>query len=111
MRVRALDVNHDWCFGKGKNSYLRDLDALKQNIKTRILSWKGNCFFALEDGVDWNNWFNIGTKTFLDLDIKRTILQTDGVIRMNSYISTITDRSIGMEVDLTTIYGNMSIVY
>jgi hypothetical protein len=111
MKVRALSVDWDFSFGKGRNSYLKDLDALKQNIKTRILSWKNNCFFALDDGVDWNNWFGINTKNFLDLDIKRTILKTSGVIRLNNYESVITDRNIGIEINITTVYGNMAVVF
>jgi len=110
MKVRALDTNNDWSFGKGRNNYKKDLDALIQNISTRIKSWKGNCFFALDDGVDWTNYFDIGTKTFLDLDIKRVILQTDGVLRISNYSSEMTLRSIGISVDIATVYGSTAIV-
>ena len=87
MIVRALDANGDWTFGSGKQNYLSALNALKQQIVTRLKSWKGNCFFALQDGVDWNNYLDIGTKNLLDLDIKRVVLQTGGVLRMRNYSS------------------------
>jgi hypothetical protein len=111
MKVRALDINEDWTFGKGKSNYFKDIDAIKQNIKTRIKSWKYNCFFAKNDGVDWNNYFNIGTKNQLDLDIKRVILQTNGVLRITEYESTMTERAIGITVTIVTIYGTTSVVY
>jgi hypothetical protein len=104
--IRALDSNHDWKFGKGKNSYLRDLDALKQDTKTRILEWKYDCFFAQQNGIDWNNYLDIGTKDFLDLDIKRVILQTPGILKINDYESTILDRNVSASMYLETIYGS-----
>lgn len=111
MKVRSLDVNGNWTFGKGKSNYVKDIDAIKQNIKTRIKSWKYNCFFAKLEGVDWNNYFNLGTKELLDTDIKRVILQTNGVLRITEYTSTMTERSIGITMTIVTIFGTTAVVY
>ena len=107
MIVRALDANGDWTFGHGKQCYKVDLDALKQQIVTRLLSWKGDCFFALLDGVDWNNYLDIGTKNFLNADIKRVVLQTGGVLRIKNYSSILqpVNRQVAISFSVDTIYG------
>jgi hypothetical protein len=111
MINRALDSNGDWTFGKGKQNYLFDLLAVKQNVLTRLRSWKGNCFFDVESGVDWGNYLDIGTKTLLDLDIKRVILGTDKVLKISSYSSTLdTDvRKLTVTANIETYYGTASI--
>lgn len=111
MIVRGLDLNGNWIFGRGKASYKTGLDSIQQNIVTRLKSWKYNCFFAPKDGVDYNNYLDIGTKDLLDLDIKNAIMGTYGVIRMNSYSSVIGDRNVTIECNVTTIYGSLAIVF
>jgi len=109
--VRALDSNHDWQFGRGLQSYKSDIDALKQSVQTRLMQWKNNCFFAMDDGVDWANELDIGMKGTLDLDIKRVILQTGGVLRIDNYSSTLdTDsRIITISCQILTIYGDLTL--
>jgi hypothetical protein len=75
-----------------------------------LRSWQGNCFYATEEGVDWNNYLDIGTKVFLDLDIQRVILQTEGVVRLRSYESSIDrdTREVTVEFTADSIYGEVS---
>lgn len=80
MIFRNLDNSGDWNFGRGKNDYARKADAIAINVKTRILSWVGDCFFAKNAGIDWNN--RLGSKNQLELlktDLRRIILQSQGV--------------------------------
>lgn len=107
MRIRAIDENGDWEFGKGLQDYFLDLDAIKMNIETKLRSWKGDCFFNLAAGVDYNNFLDIGTKIFLDRDVKRVILQSEGVIKINSFLSVLDrgTRDLTIEVEIDTIYG------
>ena len=109
--VRALDSNHDWQFGRGLQSYKSDLDALKQSVLTRLMQWKNNCFFAMTEGVDWANELDIGTQGILDLDIKRIILQTGDVLRIDNYSSTLdTDsRAISISCEIQTKYGDLAL--
>ncbi len=111
MIIRATDENRDWLFGNGLQDYRRDVDGLGQSIASRLRSWKLNCFFAPEDGVDWNNLLDIGTKVFLDQDIQRVMLQTGGVVRMRTYESTLDrgSRDLSVESVLDTIYGELSV--
>lgn len=110
MRVRGLDSDGDWTFGKGVQDYKQNGDALEQNLVTRLKSWRGDCFFAPQEGVDWNNFLDRGTKDFLDRDIKRVIIQTEGVLRIDSYTSDLpVDRDLNVEAKLSTIYGSLDI--
>lgn len=109
--VRAVDEDGDWTFGAGAQSYRRDRDAMEQSIRTRLLSWNGDCFFALPEGVDWNNYIGPGRKRSLDQDIKRVLLQTEGVLTIaeGSYRSEIdpATRTITIEATIRTLYGEV----
>ena len=107
--MRALDASGDWTFGAGIQNYLVGIDALSQSITTRLKQWKGNCFFATAEGVDWHNYLDIGTQQLLDIDIKRVILQTGGVVRLMDYSSVIDSaaRSVAVTCTVVTIFGNL----
>lgn len=111
MKTRALDSQGDWQFGRGLQSYVTEKNALKQNISTRLKSWKNDCFFAMDDGVDWNNFMDIGKKKFLDIDIKRVILQTEGVLRISTYTSTLdtAERRATITATVATIFGLVTV--
>lgn len=111
MKTRALDSLNDWQFGRGIQSYKTEKDALMQNIFTRLRQWKRNCFFAMNDGVDYTNYLDIGTKAFLDMDIKRVILQTAGVLRISDYTSKLNtdDRVVSIEATIETVFGLASV--
>jgi hypothetical protein len=110
MLIRANDTLNDWQFGRGRNDYLKNKDALKQNLKTRILSWENDCFFDLQAGIDWNNYLDIGTKFFLDQNVKQVSLQTPDVIKINSYESVLSGRNLTIIANIYTIYGSIDFI-
>ncbi len=77
MRVRAIDINHDWLFGKGQNDYVVNNSAVAQSINTRLNSFLGDCFFDNGAGIDWLTFCG-GSKnqTALNLAIGAVILNT-----------------------------------
>ncbi len=79
MRVRAIDGDHDWTFGKGRNNYKKDLAAVVQNIDTRLSMFLGDCFFALDQGIDWFNLLGTKEQLAINLAISATILNTNDV--------------------------------
>lgn len=111
MKTRAVDIAGDWLFGRGLQSYVTEKNALKQNISTRLKSWRNDCFFAMDDGVDWQNYLDIGMKKYLDLDIKRVLLQTEGVLRISSYTSTLdtAERRATISATVATIFGLVTV--
>lgn len=46
MSVRAIDDNRDWQFGQSKQSYKIGIEETAQMIKTRVLSFLGDCFLV-----------------------------------------------------------------
>ena len=111
MSFRALDSNNDWTFGNGTGDYLRNQDEINVDVATRLRSWVGDCFFALAEGVDYNNLLDIGTKNLLDINIRRVILQTAGVLRINSYESVIDrlPRELTVRAEISTIFGDLTV--
>ena len=108
MIVRALDENNDWTFGKGIQNYKRDLEALKQNLQTRILFFQRDCFYALNTGIDWYSY--IGGKNVEDqilISVKERILKTEGVIRITSLDFFLNEnRNFFLQFFVDTIFGN-----
>lgn len=107
MRVRGLDANGDWVFGISNQAYVKDDAMIAQMIKTRIMSFLGDCFFAGQEGIDWFNLLERGTEneTALERSISLTILQTEGVVGINSVDLTRSGRSIIIAYDIRTIFS------
>lgn len=79
MRVRAIDADHDWLFGKGQNDYVAGVSAIAQNINTRLNAFLGDCFFDNGAGIDWFNLLGNKDQTALNLAISAVILNTQDV--------------------------------
>jgi hypothetical protein len=101
MIVRGLDENGDWTFGKGKSSYKESQLALSQNLKTRLLEWKGDCFFNNDAGVDWKNRLAKRSQVEpLRDEIRTVILKTDGVTEV-----------INLDLDFNSTSRNLTVNY
>lgn len=80
MRVRELDKNHDWTFGRSKSNYLNGSDAIAQSVKTKLLSLKNDWFLNRKDGTAWFDYLDKNPNTqALEMDCKRKILGIKGV--------------------------------
>lgn len=111
-RVRQLDVDHDWTFGKGQNDYLRDLRALVQSIDTRLNCFLGQCFFDIGAGIDWFNLLGSKDQTTLRLALVSTILNTSGVtglLQLSIVLSTA--RRLTVQYRVQTIYSTANSVF
>ena len=74
MKTRTVDSNWDWRFGKGLNDYADDALGVAYTVKMKVLSWYKDCFFAMEDGVDWKNILGSkSTKEMADESIRDII--------------------------------------
>lgn len=110
MIFRELDENGDWTFGKGKNNYLRGKKALMLNLKTRLLSFLGDCFFDLSAGIDWFNLLGAKDQLALKLAISATILNTPeitGIISLNLSVNPRT-RAASITYSVSSAYGAFS---
>jgi hypothetical protein len=109
MKVRALDSNGDWTLGKGLNDYVQNRDAVKQNIRTRLFSFLGDCFFDAGAGIDWFNLLGGKDLASLQLSIRATILNTEGVSGIVSASAVINaQRNLQINYSYTDIYSQVS---
>jgi hypothetical protein len=108
MIIRKVDGSNDWNYGQGNADYARDNNAIMENIKTRLLSWVGDCFFALLEGVDWKSRLDIGQQQNLQNEIKGVILQSYGVLGVNKVNLTFSGvtRLFNIQYSVDTIFGN-----
>lgn len=107
MIFRQLTPAGDWTFGKGISGYAVDEAAIELNIKTRLLSWKFDCFFAVNDFVDWLARLDKGQENNLVNELKSILLQSFGVVSINSFSSLLnrTTRLCLVNFNVTTIFS------
>lgn len=107
MIFRKVDSSNDWNFGKGISDYTRNEEAIAENVKTRILSWTNDCFFALNEGVDWRSRLDVGQQTALKNEVKSIILQSYGVIGVNNMevVFSGTTRLFTVTYDIITFFS------
>lgn len=107
MRFRNLDSNGDWCFGKGRNSYLMGNKALMMNIKTRLLEFLGDCFWDTGKGIDW--WTLLGGKDLkrILVDVQRTVLRSYQVKRIVDMDYTLSNRTLSIRLSIEFLNGEI----
>lgn len=105
MIFRNLTELGDWTFGRGKQDFTSRNRAVGLNIQTRLNSWVGDCFFDQNAGIDWlNRLGSKNQKAILELDLRRVILETDGVTDILSFDTIYTDREFTASYTVKTIY-------
>ena len=105
MIIRGIDENGDWIFGQGLNSYKSTQQAIEQNIKTKVLEWKGDCFFNLEVGIDWINFLGSNLIDELELALKNLIIACYGVVNVTQVSVEFLDRNFSVNYTIDTIYS------
>lgn len=84
MIFRNLTIDGDWTFGAGKQNYAKDDQAIALNLKTRLLSWRQDCFFDMDAGVPWFNLLGQKSSDYIVLSLKQVIAQTYGITRVTN---------------------------
>ena len=108
--IRALDIDGDFTFGNNKGNYISDVNALKQNIVTRLREYKNDCFFDLNSGIDYDFFLTTKQKqSELEANIKSRILQTEDVREILYFNASVTDRHLSIVVKITSLYGTFDV--
>lgn len=102
---RGLDINGDWQFGKGKQSYVTGEEEIALNLKTRILSFFRDCFFDADTGIDWWNLLGTNKKAEIIEAVRSVIAATDGIRKINDVSVLIVDRDLHLSYSVATIYS------
>lgn len=92
---------------------VKDVDAIRQNIETRLRLFLGEYFRDINDGTPW--WQRILGKqqnlAIAEHEIRTRISQTDGVVRIEEFYATYEDRTITVYANVLTTYGELEIRY
>lgn len=117
MITRAIKNNQDssrraWVFCRGLSAYKKEQSSIEQDIKSALLEFKYDCFWALQNGIDWLT--RLGSKNqkeLLDDDIVKTIQNRFGVIAVNDFQSSIIDRAYSCQCNVYTIFSQDNILF
>lgn len=109
MIVRRLDSAHDWTFGSSLANYAVTSEAIKQCVKTSLLSFRFNWFLDENHGVNWWAYFVKNPNVpVMESDIKRHVLEIEGVVSLQELglqLDTVTRQMI-ITVRYTDIYNS-----
>jgi hypothetical protein len=109
MIFRGITGSNDWTFGKGVNSYFTKDQAIAANIKTSLMFFLNDCFFAMDTGIDWWNLLggkNPAAKANVLLQTRQTIVQCEGVVRINSVDARVdSKRKITISYSIDSVYS------
>ena len=111
-QVRALDpVYSDWTFGQGASNFYQNQNAVAQNIQTRLNLLLGECFFSINQGVDWLNYLSSKNQLALNLAISSTILGTANVVGLKQISAALNpiSREYIVSYDVQTTYSTETI--
>lgn len=107
MRVAGLTATGDWRFGKGRAVYRTRSDAIRQNVLTRLRSFRDDWFLDIEAGSPWLTLFSSrGAQKAVLLEVERVVLQTEGVLRIDRLrlVRVDSDRRATIELAFTDIF-------
>lgn len=109
MRYRVLSPTGDYTFGQGPGEFLVNSPAaVAQAIGTRLRLWLGEWFLDLTVGVPWiTQVVGTGTSGIRDMVIRTAILNTEGVLSIVSYSSSLDteNRLFSVNATVGTVYG------
>jgi len=102
--TRGLDINGDWQFGNGLNSYKNGDDEIAQNVKTRILSFENDWYLDEGAEIDWLTILGQrNNKKTIENEVRRVTMETDGVLRVNEVSITAANRTASIIVKYDSI--------
>ena len=105
--IRNLDTNHDWTFGAGLSNYVTENLEVALNIKTRVLSFLGDCFFAPTEGIDWWHLMEYNKREDMENAVMNTIATTPDVTQINNIDNILNARrELKLYYDVETVYSS-----
>lgn len=110
MKCRAIKKDdygyYEWCFGHSIADYKTQASQIVQDIYTALREWKYNCFFAMENGIDWYRRLGFTKqKELLDDEIQEIIKARVGVLAVVNFESEIEDRHYYCTCDVLQEYS------
>lgn len=112
MIVRRIGPAWDLTFGQGLANYARDAEATAQCVKTRLQLLREEWFLDITAGVPYLQEICVKPENLplAESEIKRTILETDGVASLDDFQLTFSPdkRRLTVVAKVRTIYDDIS---
>ncbi|MBD2816355.1 hypothetical protein ID850_16775 [Xenorhabdus sp. Flor] len=112
MRYRREDIDGDYSFGQGDNTFLIDSpEAVALAVKTRLDLWRGDWFLDMEEGTPYRE--AVLEKNYTSaMTLRERILGTEGVTEIIALDATRnpTTRKITLTAILNTRYGRTTVI-
>lgn len=110
MITRAIRKDEEgfeeWQFGHSYTDYRDKQQQINQDIYTALKEFKYDCFFALQNGIDWKTRLGYkNQKNLLDDDIQALIRNRYGVLSILDFQSNLTGRHYDCSCTIFTIYS------
>jgi hypothetical protein len=106
MRVRNNTEKGDWVFGRSLRDYVREDNAIGQNLETRIRSFTNDWFLDTTAHIDWFDLLGRkGTQEEIKREIERVAIATDGVVQVNRLDLVKLNRQATIRLEVTTIFN------
>lgn len=107
MTVRRNTKDGEWMFGRGLRDYAKDEEAILQNLRTRILSFKNDWFLNVDAEIDWFDLLGRkGTQDEIKREIERVCIATEGIVSVDKIELIKMSRSANIKIQVTTVFDN-----
>lgn len=117
MMIRKHSATGDYVFGRGPGAFITGAPAVAQLVRSRLTLHRGEWFLDDTAGVSWIEQADgaqsiLGARpspAFIEAEIKRVILQTEGVTSIVTFQIDIdkNTRRAGIYASVTTEDGNI----
>lgn len=112
MKVRKMTGEGDYQLGHGNLDFFQDTaEGVAQNVKTRLALWRGTWFIDTDEGTPWLQEI-LGKQEAVDVVLKSRILETPGVISLQSFESILNPdtRSLSVTAIINTRFGTAEVM-
>lgn len=106
MRVRTLDKNWDWNFGRSRQDYAQSSLSSAYDVKQKALCWYEDCFFDMLSGIDYKNLLGEkGGKENIDMSLKKIVAIQPDIIELVFFESSVVNRKYTATIRFKTVYN------
>lgn len=108
MKVARL-INDDWTLGNGLAGYISNEQAIYQNVKTRLRSFKHDWFLDTTLHIDWIALLGAyGKENDIKREIERVVLNTYGVTKITTLeVRVMDNRKLKIVLKFNTVFDNI----
>lgn len=112
MRYRKqAEPDGDYSFGFGPANFFIDVpEAVAQAVKTRLLLIEGEWFLDVTSGTPYESQILGAHKSATyDQAIRTRIVETEGVLDLLAYSSSVVNRNLKVNATIATVYGQIEL--